>query len=333
MKGFTAVNSTITANIACAFALSATACATGTANAPLSPAETSRPSANREAAVSNAVPEAKRAIEQGNFSKAIESLKAAQANGQRDAEVHFYLGVALAGNGQGKDAQQSLSQALELQPGLTDASLNLSALMLDEGEFAGAKQVADRGLQRAPEDLGLLQNRAMAQMGLGDSTGAAATLRTVLERLPADEELRFLRAEALVDGQQAEAKRELKRLLTSNNVQVLASAGDLLGRLKEWDLCISAFDRALTKQQKAQLHVQRGLCRHGKKDEAGALEDFRAAVQAEPEFAQAHFYLGHSLLKAKAGSSEAKSAFKKTMELAGSDSRLGKAAARALQNL
>jgi Tfp pilus assembly protein PilF len=119
--------------------------------------------------------------------------------------------------------------------------------------------------------------------------------------------------------------------VSSDDVAVLASVGRLLGKLKAFDECIAALDNAIAKKDAAELHVDRGLCRHGKKDEKGAAQDFEAAVAADPKFAPAHFYLAQN--KRDAGDKKgAKTEFEKAASL-DPNGKLGAAAKKELGEL
>src|SRR5690606_37865213 len=107
---------------------------------------------------------------------------------------------------------------------------------------------------------------------------------------------------------------ELDKLAGSESVEVLASVADQYGRAKAFDRCASTLDRALGKQQAAELFVKRGLCKHDNKDEAGAKADFEKAIELEPTSAKGYYYLGQSL-KAMKDKKGAKKAFQKVIEL------------------
>lgn len=255
------------------------------------------------------------AINAEDFQRAKQLLAPAVAAAPKDAQAVFYLGVAESALGETDAAVQHLKTALELDPKLTEASLNLSALLLDAGSHAEALEAADQGLKAAPADVGLLQNKALALSGLGRPAEAAELYAKVLEQRGADEGLRFMYAEALLAAKQPDvAATQLEKLTASDNQEVLASVADLLGRLKRWDGCISALDRAIGKGEASELFVKRGLCRHGKEDEAGAKTDFEKAIALDPKSAKAYFYLGHNLT-ARGDKKGAKKAFAKVIEL------------------
>ncbi|MBM4363204.1 MAG: tetratricopeptide repeat protein [Deltaproteobacteria bacterium] len=306
------------------------ACGGGASPEPASPADPpldDEPAAAAPAS-SPKVTEARSAIEAGDFAKAKELLEQATKEAPRDPAAAYYLGLALDSLGESGPAVAEYRRALELDPALAEAAINLSGLLLDGGDAAGALAVADAGLAKAKGNPPLLRNRAVALDALGKKEALAA-FRAASEASPDDAEVRVLEADALARaGDREGAVRAAARLLGSNDVPVLATAARLLGKLGAYDDCVKALDRALGKQPVAELLVQRGLCRHGKKDDAGARADYEAAVAKDPAFAPARYYLGRHLLDAgdaKAG----KAALTKAVEL-DRGGKIGAAAQKAL---
>ena len=272
---------------------------------------------------SSKVKEATDAIQAQDFAGAKALLEAAIAENPKDPQAHFYLGVALEGLGDAKGAAGKYEAALALDPKLTEASTNLSGVLLDLNDAAGSLAAADRGLKAAPKSAALLRNRAVA-LDATDSKDALPAFKAALDAASGDNEIRVLYAEALArSGDTAGAAREAKPLTASDDVAVLATAGRLLGKLKAFDDCIAAFDKAISKQDVAELRVGRGMCKHGKKDEAGAGADFTAATTKDPNFAPGFYYLGQHL-RGKGDKKGAKAALTKAAEL--DKGKLGEAA-------
>jgi Flp pilus assembly protein TadD len=271
------------------------------------------------------------AIQAQDFAKAKVLLEAASKDNPKDPQAAFYLGVALEALGDAKGAADSYRHALDNDPKLTEASTNLSGVLLDQGDAAGALAAAEAGLKVAPKSPSLRRNRAVALDQTG-SKDAIAAFKDALEVAPTDKEVQYLYAEALArSGDDAGAIAQLKPLVATDDVAVLASAGRLFGKLKDFDDCIGALDKAITTKDVAELRVQRGVCKHGKKDDKGAEEDFNAAIKADANFAPARYYLGMSK-KAHGDKKGAKAELTKAAELDASGG-IGAAAKKALAEL
>lgn len=273
------------------------------------------------------------AIQAGNFESARAFFERASSAEPNDAQAHFYLGVALQNLGQGPAAIASYEKAVNRDPKLIEAWVNLTAAKLDAGDAAGALPLVDRALASHPDHAGLLYNRALALSALGGrNTEAVAAYRKASAADPGNTEVKYGYAEALVvAGSKDEALRLLHELVRSDKVDVLASAARLLGRLQAFGDCILALNKALDVQKSAELYVARGLCQHGKKDDAAAYEDFKRGVQADGSYAPAHYYVGMHL-KMLGKKAEAKAALARAVQIAGTEG-VGRAAQRALESM
>jgi Flp pilus assembly protein TadD len=316
--------------------LGAAACG-GSAPAPAAPeqppslADDDAASAPAAAASSPKVKEATDAIQAGDFAKAKTLLEQATKDDPKDPQAAFYLGVAMEGLGDGAGAVGQYRHALELDPKLTEASANLSGVLLDQGDGPGALAAAEEGLKVAPKSPSLLRNRAVALDATG-SKDAPAAFKAALEASPNDKEVRYLYAESLArTGDEQGAVREATPLTQSDDLAVLASAGRLLGKLKAFDGCIAALDKAIGQKDVAELRVQRGICKHGAKDDKGAEADFVAAIAVDPNFAPAHYYLGQQK-RAEGDKKAAKAELEKAAEL-DPKGGIGTAAKKALAEL
>lgn len=288
-----------------------------------------------EGAVPASSPEVQKGIEAlqaEDFARAKEILASAVEQSPTDPQAVFYLGVAESGLGETDAAIQHLEKALELEPKLSDAALNLSALLVDQQRYDEALSAAEKGLAVAPNDLGLLQNKALSLLMTGKEAEAAPLLAKVVEKSPDAEDVRFMYAQALLaSGDEAAAKGQLDELTASSDPAVLASVADLFGRMKEYPGCVKALDAAIAKQEAAELYVKRGLCKHGQENEDGAKADFEKAVALDPKSPKGHFYLGHNL-KQRGDKKGARAAFKKASE-ADPDGKMGAAAKAAAAKL
>lgn len=272
------------------------------------------------------------AIQQGDFARAKRLLGELCEQRPEHARAQFYYGVALHNLSEMDPAIAAYQRAVALDPKLTEAWVNLSAALLDVERADEALSVAERGLEAHPDAPELLYNRALALRAQNRTDDALSAYARALEAGPDNPEVKYGYAEALIEAGDRDRARPLLESLTDvERVDILASSARLLGGLGAFDACVRALDKALGMEPLAELHVQRGLCRHGRKDEPGALADFQAAVAADPSFAPAHYYLGMHH-KTHGDRAKARAALGRASEL-GADSGVGRAAKKALNEL
>lgn len=274
-------------------AVSLPACG-GAQKEPEAPALLPADSEKEQAPSSGKVKAGIESIKAEKFADAVQVLSEAVKEAPEDPQAAYYLGIALEGVEKYADAEVSYRKALELMPKLTEASQNLSALLLGDGRFEEAVAAADQGLGVTPEDAGLLVNRAIA-LGELKKPEAPAAFQKALEKQPDNAWLRLNFAQALLSsGKTAEAKSELSKI-TITEEQLASEVAAIYGKLEDFPACISVLDAALGKFKSDKLLIRRGVCRHGKNDEAGALADFQAALALDPKSAAAHYYIGRHM--------------------------------------
>ena len=233
------------------------------------------------------------ALQNKDYAGAKRILLEARKSAPRDAQAAFYLGVALENLGELDAAKPHYQDALAADPRLSEASVNLSALLLDANDPAGALRVADQGLGYASRHPELLTNRALALEGTGSADEAAKAYAAAVAVRPDDIELRYAYAELLASsGRKDQALEELRKLVEADDPKVTEAVANLFGRLKAYGDCVSVLDAALKTKPTPELHVRRGVCRHELDDEPGARADFEAALALNEGAASAHYYLG-----------------------------------------
>lgn len=272
------------------------------------------------------------AIQAKDFAKAKELLSAAVAEAPNDPQAHFYLGVALENGGDTKGAREKYEKALSLDGKLTEAAVNLSALLLDANEGKAALGVVEPALKHAPTHPMLLMNRALALEASGDAAGAVSAYGQAVKAQPDNLELRYAYAELLAGaGKKDEATAELRKVATGADAKLTPAVATLFGKLGAFADCVSTLDKAIQKRGTPDLHTRRGVCRHELKDEAGAKTDYDEALKIEPKYAPAHYYLGMHYKTAKK-TKEAIAALEKAIELSGGKG-VGEAAKKELDEL
>lgn len=215
----------------------------------------------------------------------------------KNAKAVFYLGVCDENTGDVEGAKASYKKALDIDPKLVDAALNLAAILLDSKDPAGALPYIQQGLAADPKHPLLLQNRALALDDLGKSDEAAKAYAAALEVQPDNGQLRAAYASLLVKLDKKDAALPQLKLLVdkTDDPVMLAAVSNWYGKLSAFKECVGALDKALKMKQESEFYSRRGLCKHGLNDEDGARKDYEQAVAADPKSAAAHYYLGRAL--------------------------------------
>ncbi len=235
-----------------------------------------------------------------HYAEAKPHLEKALIAQPRSREAAFYLALSLEKTMDKAGAESFYKKALGIDPGFAEAGENLAALYLDEpARPDDAIAVLTEVLAKAPGAVRLMTNLAYAYTLKGDFANASKQYEGALAK-GEDAGLRLRYGQLLVESKQPEkAGEQLRRALagTKDDPAALATIGRLLAFSKSFPECLKAFDRAIAlKAGDPEWYARRGTCRHELKDEAGAKEDYEAAIKADPKFAAAHYYLGVSYL-------------------------------------
>lgn len=238
------------------------------------------------------------ALQAGDAEGAKAILEKARDADPKDPQAAFYLAATYETLGDAPKGIELYREALKLDPKLTEAYVNLSYALLNSGQAAEAAEVAGRGLSVSPDTPDLLTNRALALEAAGQAEQALEAYGKAVQASKDNAQLRYTYAELLAKQQQPDkAKEQLKLLEGAEDPKVLAAAGNLLGQLKEFEPCVAFFTKAIAKNPAPSFYIRRGVCHHGKKDDAAANADYEKAIEADPNSVEAHYYLGFDLAK------------------------------------
>jgi tetratricopeptide (TPR) repeat protein len=269
-------------------------------------------------ASSKKVEQAIDAIKAQDFGKAKALLTEARAEAPKDPQAAFYLGVALEGLSDGPGATSAYKDALGLDPKLVEAAVNLSALLLDAKDAAGALASAELGLKTAPKQPDLLLNRALALEAAGKKDESLKAYGAAVAAAPDNIELRIAYAELLTAAKDEKtALEQLRAVSTTDDPKLLEKLSQKFGRLHAFADCIAVLDKAIKVSDSANLHVRRAVCRHDQRDDSGALSDYEAALKLDEKFAPAHYYLAKHVCPTD--KKKAALHFKRAAEIAGAD--------------
>jgi tetratricopeptide (TPR) repeat protein len=265
-----------------------------------SPAPTSGPSA-AEPAPSPELLAGIKAFDAGNFADARVSFQAAVKKNPNDYEALYNLGMTSEKLDDRPAAEQAYKAALVAKPDLDTASAALSALYLDAGRTDDALAVARTGLAKHPGSGSLHENLGVALAVRGDQDEALKEFEQALQ-ITATEPMYHLTLAHWLNAwhvKGAVPHLDAARSLVKDDLGMIASVGHEYRMAGEFAACTQTFDRAVALKDGGEVRTERALCRLGLKDDKGTLDDLESAVEKDPTYAPAHYYLGGRLALAK----------------------------------
>ena len=302
---------------------------TGGAAPPVAPPSADAPAAAPTPSAESAA--GVRAFDAGNYAEARKSFEAAAKKNPGDYDSLQNLGLACEKLGDTPAAESAYKAALAVKPDLETATTALSALYVDAGRNDEAAAVARAGLARHPASAVLHENLAVSLAAKGDGDGATKEFLQAIQLTPADPMFHLTFAHWLnvwkVHG--AAVHLDAARDLAKEDYGLIVSIGFEYRMAGEYDSCVKILDHAITIKDGGEVRTHRALCRLGLKDEKGTLADLQGAVEKEPTYAPAHYYLAGRLATSKRYR-DAAAEYAKYLELAPSGS-LAKAAAERMK--
>jgi tetratricopeptide (TPR) repeat protein len=145
-------------------------------------------------------------------SRRIESCLQRVEQHPESAAAHFNLGLAYTNRGLADRAERHYRKALELEPDLIEAWVNLGGVLLLKWDFSGSIAANEEALKRKSDLLLAHFNIGQACLYLGDADGVVRSYRRVVELDPKHAAGHyFLAVGLLAAGCAAEARAELAR--------------------------------------------------------------------------------------------------------------------------
>ena len=160
--------------------------------------------------------EARKDIEAQNYQAAIEPLEKVLAEKDDFAYAHFELGYAYTGLGRSKEARPQYERALQLDPKMAEAALNLGILLLNDEPQASATALA-KAVELRPSE-----SRPRALLGLayeksGNLKEASGAYESALALDPRDAETGLRLAQLYFrQGRTAEAEARFRAILAGD---------------------------------------------------------------------------------------------------------------------
>jgi tetratricopeptide (TPR) repeat protein len=235
------------------------------------------------------------AIKAGDWAGARTAFEAAIKKNPKQADAHYYLGLAMDKAGDKPGAEKSYKTALDLQPDLQEAAENLTAIYVEGQKFDEAIAVARKALVKNARNAGMQLNLAFALSGKGDVEGASKAFEDAVRLAPNDAQFYLAYAQHLGAAKKADeaiAKLKQAQRVAGEDAALLGTIGYEFKTLRALPECIAAFDKAIVAKDNADFRTNRAQCKYVAKDKAGAMADLQAAIAKEPGFAPAHYWLG-----------------------------------------
>ncbi len=215
-----------------------------------------------------------------------------------------YLGLALAKIAKKpdniSDAQDELKQAIDKDPNLFDAYLELASLAIDQNDSSSASQYLDQAAQIVPGSPMVYYYRAQIDLTAGNTDQALAEAQKSNQL-----DLTFLDSYRLIGeisqstGQASIAIDALKTYLlyVPDDAQALAWLGAAYAANDQNDLALKTFDQALSlNNNQFDVYLQRGTIYLDQKNGDLALKDLQKAVNLSSKSYAANMALGQAFM-------------------------------------
>ncbi len=210
-------------------------------------------------------------------------------------EAWFNLGVVLEKRGKPGDARAAYAKALALEPGLSQAAVNLAILDEPKDPQAAAQAWSELS-RRFPDDPVPRERLASLYLGAGQRDEAWRLAREALVRDPrAVGAYKILMRVALAQGSPdlAQLLAVKARKLDDSDPEIVAFVGDVLLQRKDEPGAVAQWKKALTLKDDY-LPARYALLRNAlaKASWEGVSEQARAILRTDPGAAQVHLALG-----------------------------------------
>jgi tetratricopeptide (TPR) repeat protein len=217
------------------------------------------------------------------------------------ADVHHFMGTALADSGKLDDAIAEFRAALRIRPHDYETACDLGAVLDRRGETDAAIACLRETARLGPKDARVLLNLGGALMHHGDVDEAIAVYREALRIQPESPELQFNLGAALFHREKVDEAiahyREALRI-QPDFPRLHFHLGVALAQQGKVDEAISALSRAVEQQpgySKAYAMLGGAFALQGR--QAAAVSQYRKALQLEPNDSESRISLGLALAR------------------------------------
>lgn len=221
------------------------------------------------------------------------------AQGGKSPQDLFREAVASQGSGHFDLAVRDYRLILDAYPDLWEIRSNLGASLAGEGQYAAAVVEYQRAL-KSKADPQVSLNLALAYYKMGELAPAIEVLKKVREQTPASVQAATLLADCyLRTGQNKEVIKVLTVIQPTD--KDAAAYNYLLGTALVRDGQTASgqiiIDKILRDGDSAEARLLMGTTKYMVNDYAGAMADFKKAVELNPNLTEVHSWYGLTLLQ------------------------------------
>ncbi len=223
-----------------------------------------------------------KALEQKNYSAAVQAFTKAVAADPKDYALHFHLALSHSLAGHDTEAIAEYRKTLELKPDVYQANLNLGILLLRSKQAEAAVEVLEKAQQAKPREPRPVLYLAEALLGAGKNDRAGEQFEAALKLNPKSAEAELGLAHALARRKQlAEAAPHFERAaeLDPAYKDALLELADIYEADKKPAEAVELFGK-FPENAAAQERAGEILLAGG--DRAGAIPHLEAAVKLAP---------------------------------------------------
>lgn len=237
---------------------------------------------------------------QGDFTGAKQAWHSALTQNPNDVEAWAHLGLDAFRQNRYPEAAKAFQRAVQLDPHTPALRMNLGVSLLKAREFQQAAPVFAGLLQQHPGDQQLTVLLGMSYYGAGDFTHAIPYLRQAAKNQPRDAALKLSLANSCLWAKQFPCFRTVYKqiiALIGESAETDVLAAEALSEEGKRTEAVQEFRAALkANPNEPKAHVGLGYLLWAQRNYASAEQEFRADLAIEPTNPKSLTYLGDTLL-------------------------------------
>lgn len=233
----------------------------------------------------------------GNRAARDRALERLTGNLRQFADAWLRVGNFHSGRGDWPQAEQAYREGLRAQP--AEALVykrRIASCLTALGKGQEAQSMLDELIRDRPDDRELLSQRGSLRMALGDTRGATADLRHVVEKHPAEADSRNLLARAYErQGDFESARAEYAAVLASqpSQPQALLGSAEVFTKQLRFSEAIGFVEKYLEiRPSDHRALLLRAVAHLGSQNIPAAIADLRKMLSANPNDREAALQLG-----------------------------------------